>query len=157
MWGFSASLSSFSYLRFNYRCFKTKAVCRAGEKQNWRARELIQWLEASIAFAKDPSSILNTHVGQVTTTCNSSSRGPISSWPPWVLHSCEDTHTDTHMHIILKIIKINSLFFKNRRVQDSEPGYWDNFHFIKDHAAPTPQVEIPCHREFYKSAGSTLI
>lgn len=44
--------------------------------------------------------------------------------------------------------KINILFFKNRRVQDSEPGYRDNFHFIKDHAAPTPQVEIPCHRHF---------
>lgn len=40
-----------------------------------RAGGMPQWLRAFAALAKDPSSVPSAHERQITTTCNSISRG----------------------------------------------------------------------------------
>ena len=58
-----------------------------------RAREMAQQLRALAALAGDPSSVPSTHSGQLTITCNSSSRGSdILIRPPQEPNSWAHTH-----------------------------------------------------------------
>jgi len=66
---------------------------------------MAQQLRVHPALAEDLSSVPNTHVRWLTTTCNSSSRDPTHmasecpvSPPPTHTHTCLLTHKLTHKH-----------------------------------------------------------
>lgn len=62
----------------------------------WGYRQSAQWLRVFDAFAKDPDLVPNTHIGQLTTACNSCSPlGPAGT----CMHEVHiDTFRYTHAH-----------------------------------------------------------
>lgn len=70
--------------------------------QRIRGRELAQWLTVLCTLPEDLNSIPRTHVKQLTTTCNSCSRG--SDAILWLV-SVPYTHSiHSHRHIKIKTI-----------------------------------------------------
>ena len=72
---------------------------------------MAQWLKALAALVEDPSSVPNTHNGQLTTTCNSilGDTTPSSGLGGYLI-MC-DTHTDTHIHIFFEKVYVKDLYY----------------------------------------------
>lgn len=69
-----------------------------------------QWLRAHIALPEDLRAIPSTHVRQLTTAYNPSSRRITHLWHQWTTaFMCNTHHSAAHIHII-KIIEISCLF-----------------------------------------------
>lgn len=72
------------------------------------AAETAQQARVHAALAGDWSLLLSTHIRQLTSGCNSSSRRPIVSLLEHLDSHAHTQHTDTHTYIhMIKIIKIN--------------------------------------------------
>ena len=65
----------------------------SGQEGEPEAREMVHQLRALAALPKDLSSVPNTHIGQLTTTCNSSSRRPTAPFPLGAPTYTWQTHT----------------------------------------------------------------
>lgn len=73
------------------------------------AREVVEWLRVLTALLEDPSSVPSSHIGWLTATCNSCSRGSSAIfWPLRSLHMPVHAHTYTHIHINENESKENS-------------------------------------------------
>jgi hypothetical protein len=56
---------------------------------------MAQWLGTRTALPEDRSSVLSTHIGQLTTACNCSSGADVLFWP---LQDPAQTHTETYLY-----------------------------------------------------------
>jgi len=80
------------------------------KRQRQRTEEMkAQGLRALAVLPEHPSSVPSIHSGQLTTACNSSSRGSNALfWPPWALCPCVQRQRHTcipAMMMMMMIIK----------------------------------------------------